>query len=88
LEAASQQTMWMPVLGSAGREAANAVGRSRSKISTCSKYCAKAPAIDSPPIPPPTTTARRPKRLLMLLRSYKFGTGRSLQRKPKGLFAH
>jgi hypothetical protein len=44
--------------GVPGREAANAVRRSRSKISTCSKYCAKAPAIDSPPIPPPTTTAR------------------------------
>jgi hypothetical protein len=38
------------------------------------KVLAKAPAIDSPPIPAPTTTARRPKIPLMLLRSRKFST--------------
>ena len=44
-EAAGQQTMRMPVLRSArAGEAADLVRRSRSKISTRPKYCAKAPA--------------------------------------------
>ena len=56
--------------GVPGREAADAVRWSRSKISTRSKCFAKAPAIDSPPIPAPTTTARRPKISLMTLCSH------------------
>jgi hypothetical protein len=58
LEAASEGSMWVPILGSARL----AKRRCRQAVALedldRSKYFPRAPAIDSPPIPAPITTAR------------------------------
>src|SRR5208282_3117294 len=59
-KAAGEQAMRVPILRRAGARSGGCRQRSRSRMSTCSKYWAKAPAVARPPIPAPMTTARLP----------------------------
>jgi hypothetical protein len=65
LRASSQQTVRVPILGSAGPRGGGCRQAVAFQDLDLLKVFAKAPAIDRPPIPAPTTTARRPKVSLM-----------------------